>query len=297
MNKKTIFGLCAAGLLFVSGMTLSGCGTSSGPGLLTQETPLSRSDFLLNTFVTITLYDSDDSSILDDSMALCKEYENIFSKTLETSELYKINHRTSVIPDKTDIEADIPKVNYHNLVLSGNTLTFLSPDTTIDLGSIAKGYIADRIKEQLLDAGVKSAIINLGGNVLCVGEKPDGSKFNIGLQKPFADRDETFEVLGIKDLSVVTSGVYERHFEIDGKNYHHILNPATGYPYDNGLISVTILSAESVDGDGLSTTCFSLGLEKGLELANSLDGIYACFIDEDYNVYYSDGMEDFIIKQ
>ena len=95
MNKKTIFGLCAAGLLFVSGMTLSGCGTSSGPGLLTQETPLSRSDFLLNTFVTITLYDSDDSSILDDSMALCKEYENIFSKTLETSELYKINHRTS----------------------------------------------------------------------------------------------------------------------------------------------------------------------------------------------------------
>ena len=86
MNKKTIFGLCAAGLLFVSGVTLSGCGTSSGPGLLTQETPLSRSDFLLNTFVTITLYDSDDSSILDDSMALCKEYENIFSKTLETSE-------------------------------------------------------------------------------------------------------------------------------------------------------------------------------------------------------------------
>ena len=77
---------------------------------------------------------------------------------------------------------------------------------------------------QLLDAGVKSAIINLGGNVLCVGEKPDGSKFHIGLQKPFADRDETFEVLGIDDLSVVTSGVYERHFEVDGKNYHHILN-------------------------------------------------------------------------
>lgn len=84
---------------------------------------------------------------------------------------------------------------------------------------------------------------------------------------------------------------------LTGKNYHHILNPATGYPYDNGLISVTILSEESVDGDGLSTTCFSLGLEKGLELANSLDGIYACFIDEDYHVYYSDVMEDFIIKQ
>ena len=90
MNKKTIFSICAAGLILVSGMALSGCQNSDGPGLLTPETPLSRSDFLLNTFVTITLYDSDDSSILDDSMALCKEYENIFSKTLETSELYKI---------------------------------------------------------------------------------------------------------------------------------------------------------------------------------------------------------------
>ena len=95
MNKKTIFSICAAGLILVSGMALSGCQNSDGPGLLTPETPLSRSDFLLNTFVTITLYDSDDSSILDDSMALCKEYENIFSKTLETSELYQINHRTT----------------------------------------------------------------------------------------------------------------------------------------------------------------------------------------------------------
>lgn len=342
MIRKTLFGFCAAGLLLFAGFTVSGCSNNGIADISSARTPLSRSDFLLNTFVTITLYDSDDSSILDDSMALCKEYENIFSKTLETSELYKINHRTSdtvtvsddmaallkkgleycetsdgafditieplsslwnftsgeaVIPDEDTIQADIPKVDYHNLVLSGNTLTFLSPDTTIDLGSIAKGYIADRIKEQLLARGVKSAIINLGGNVLCVGKKPDGSNFNIGLQKPFADRDETFEVLGIDDLSVVTSGVYERHFEIDGKNYHHILNPKTGYPYDNGLISVTILSNESVDGDGLSTTCFSLGLEKGLELANSLDGIYACFIDEDYNVWYSDGMEDFIVKQ
>ena len=97
-------------------------------------------------------------------------------------------------------------------------------------------------------------------------------------------------------MSVVTSGVYERHFIIDGTNYHHILNPKTGYPYDNGLISVTILSEDSADGDGLSTTCFSLGLEKGLALVNSLDGIYGCFIDEDYNVYYSDGLEDYLWK-
>ena len=188
-------------------------------------------------------------------------------------------------------------MDYRNLSLSGNTLTFLSPDTSIDLGAIAKGYIADRMKEQLLEAGAKSAIINLGGNVLCVGSLPDGAPFRIGLQMPFADYEETFETLGISDLSVVTSGVYERSFTVDGTLYHHILNPKTGYPYDNGLIAVTILSGESVDGDGLSTTCFSLGLEEGLKLAESLEGVEACFIDSDYRVHYTSGMKSYLLSQ
>ena len=174
-------------------------------------------------------------------------------------------------------------------------MTFLSPDTTLDLGAIAKGYIADQIREYLTKSGVESAVINLGGNVLCVGSKPDGSSFKIGLQKPFAESAETFATVAADNMSVVTSGVYERHFEVNGKNFHHILNPKNGYPYDNGLISVTILSENSVDGDGLSTACFSLGLEAGMELINSLNGVYACFIDEDYNIHYSEGMEDYII--
>ena len=167
----------------------------------------------------------------------------------------------------------------------------------LDLGSIAKGYIADRMKEQILEAGAKSAIINLGGNVLCVGSLPDGAPFRIGLQMPFADYEETFETLGISDLSVVTSGIYERSFTVDGTLYHHILNPKTGYPYDNGLIAVTILSGESVDGDGLSTTCFSLGLEEGLKLAESLEGVEACFIDSDYRVHYTSGMKSYLLSQ
>jgi thiamine biosynthesis lipoprotein len=96
-------------------------------------------------------------------------------------------------------------------------------------------------------------------------------------------------------MSVVSSGVYERHFVVDGKNYHHLLNPATGYPYDNGLIAVTIVSPRSVDGDALSTTCFSLGLEKGLELINSMDGIYGYFITDDYEIHYSDGAQKLVI--
>ncbi len=320
---------------------LSACSQGAVPAKKQSE-PISRSEFLLNTFVTITLYDTENTSILDDCITICKDCEAIFSKTLETSELYRINHRTEQtltvsddmaallarglyycersdgafditieplsslwdftaenpeLPDASEIAGLLPRVGYQNLKLEENTLTFLSPDTTIDLGAIAKGYIADKIKSYLKTKNVASAIINLGGNVLCVGTRPDGTPFHIGLQMPFAERNETIEVMGIDDLSVVSSGVYERHFIVDGVNYHHILDPSTGYPYDNGLISVTILSESSTDGDGLSTTCFSLGLEKGMELADSIDGVYACFIDQDYNIYYSEGAEDFILQE
>ena len=194
-----------------------------------HKDPIQRTDFLLNTFVTVTLYDSGDEEILDQCMALCREYENRFSKTVTTSEIYRLNHRTpgettftltkdtaelireglryskisggaydltieplSSLWNFTDGKKEVPpqdqileaagRVNWENLQLEGDTLTFLSPDTTIDLGSIAKGFIADRLKEYLIEKGVKSAIINLGGNVLCVGELPEGGPFRIGLQ-------------------------------------------------------------------------------------------------------------------
>ena len=343
MNKHTHAWIrLAAGVL--SGLSLlmsTGCEQLPLP----QKThePIQRTDFLLNTFVDIKIYDSTDTTILDDAIAICKDYEARFSRTLETSEIYQFNHRNpdtqifslsedtadlletalsycersdgafditiepvsslwdfssgqAVVPDPDAIKTASTRIGYQNLRLEGTTLTALSPETTIDLGAIAKGYIADRIRDHLTESGVSSAVINLGGNVLCVGEKPDGSPFKIGLQKPFAESAETFATVAIKDLSVVTSGVYERHFFADEKHYHHILDPKTGYPYDNGLISVTILSERSVDGDGLSTTCFSMGLESGMELIESLDGVYACFIDKDYNIYYSKGMEQFLVK-
>lgn len=199
-----------------------------------------------------------------------------------------------VVPDEAAIQAALPYVNYEYITLNGNSISFVKDKTAIDLGAIAKGYIADRLKDYLLSNGVNSAMINLGGNVLCVGNKPDGSPFKVGIQKPFADRNETIAIMDIKDLSVVSSGVYERFFEIDGKLYHHILDPKTGFPYDNGLISVTIISKKSVDGDGLSTTCFALGLEKGLELIASLPDTYAVFITSDYQVHYSKGFKEAI---
>lgn len=323
-------------LLFIAVMAvlvLSGCNR--------KIEPISKSGFLLNTYVTVTIYDKDDPKILEGCLELCRSYENILSKTLEGSEVYKLNHRPSneqtltvsddlknlitraeylselsnggfditieplsslwnfisenpVIPSEEEIKKDVKKVDYRNLKLEENRLTFLSPDTTLDFGAIAKGYIADRLKDYLLEQGVKSAIINLGGNVLCVGEKPDGTPFKVGLQKPFADRNETIETLNIKDMSVVSSGVYERHFIKDGVNYHHLLDPKTGYPFHNGLVSVTIITKISGDADGLTTACFSQGLEGGLKLINSLDGVYGIFITDDYEVYYSNGAKEFL---
>ena len=192
------------------------------------------------------------------------------------------------VPEDRLIQEALTKCDYHNVSVNDNNEVILkTEDTAIELGAIAKGYIADRLKDYLISQGVKSAIINLGGNVLCIGGKPDDSSFKIGIQKPFADRSETIAVMDIKDKSVVSSGVYERCFEQDGTLYHHLLNPRTGYPYDNGLIAVTIISDESVDGDALSTTCFALGLEDGMKLAESLDNVPAFFVTSDYEIHYT----------
>ncbi len=278
----------------------------------------------MNTFVTVTLYEYSDKSAVDGCIQLCSDYEKLLSKTLESSEIYKMNHRAAgersfTVSDKTAqvlakgleysrisggafditieplsslwdftaeepqvpsrrlIEKDIGKVGYENVVLEGNRVTFLNDETTIDLGAIAKGFIADEMKSYLEENGVTSALINLGGNILCVGGQPGGDPFKIGLQRPYASYAETVAALNVTDLSVVSSGVYERHFIKDGINYHHILNPRTGFPYENGLTQVSVISGKSVDGDGLSTTCFALGLEEGMKLIESMEGVYGFF--------------------
>ena len=158
-----------------------------------------------------------------------------------------------------------------------------NPKAALDLGGIAKGYIADRLQDFLTEKGVTGAVINLGGNVLTVGEKPDGGFWKIAIQKPFAEKGETLDAVSLKQGSVVTSGVYERYFYKDGILYHHLLDPSTGYPVENDLYAVTILSKHSVDGDALSTICFVLGYEKGAELIRSLNmpGLEAIFVFSD----------------
>lgn len=201
------------------------------------------------------------------------------------------------VPSDSLIQTALPSCDHRNIAFNKedpNQITLKTEKTAIELGAIAKGYIADRLKEYLISQDVHSAIINLGGNVLCIGEKPDGSAFKIGIQKPFADRSETIAVMDITDKSVVSSGVYERCFEQNGILYHHLLDPQTGYPYENGLLAVTIISDRSVDGDALSTTCFALGIEEGLKLANSLEWVEAFFVTSDHTIYYTDDFQETI---
>lgn len=196
----------------------------------------------------------------------------------------------SMIPSDADIQTALATVDYREIQIDGNTVTLQNPDARIDLGGIAKGYIADQMKAYLNQKGITSGYINLGGNVLALGAKTDGSAYTIGIQRPFGEENEAIASVSITDQTVVSSGVYERYFEVDGTRYHHILDTATGYPYDNGLLEVTIITGASVDGDGLSTTCFSLGLEDGMALVESLDATEAIFITDDYEVHTSSGM-------
>lgn len=348
--------LCTA--LVCPMLLFTGCQNAADTDTAAGKEPISISSIKLNTAVQITIYDSQDKSLLDDCLALCDKYELIFSRTDEESELYKLNHRISdsavsnqttetqptpyqingttntwhisedlaallseglsitkesdgafdiaiapltslwdftaedpKVPDDADIQNALPQCSSDGVTIDGQDITLPSDDIQFDVGAIAKGYIADRLKDFLVKKGVNSAIINLGGNVLCIGSKPDGTPFKVGIQKPFADRNETEAIMDITGKSVVSSGIYERCFKQDGKLYHHILNPKTGYPYDNGLISVTIISDQSVDGDALSTTCFALGLDEGLKFAEK-KGVQAVFITEDYELHYTDGFQD-----
>ena len=193
-------------------------------------------------------------------------------------------------PDDNAIIEAVSHIDYHMVHIDGNTVTLSDPEASIDLGFIAKGYIADQLKEYLINRGVESACISLGGNIITIGNKPDGQPYRIGVQKPFAADGEIITAIDVTDSSAVSSGVYERYFYEDGVLYHHLLDTVTGYPADNNIAGVTILTPSSVDADALSTTCFFLGIDKGMTLIESLDNAEVLFITMDGELLCSDGV-------
>lgn len=205
------------------------------------------------------------------------------------SDLWDFKNNTGTIPDSAAIEEAVRHVGYQNVLVTGNTVQLTDPAAAIDLGGIAKGYIADQLKKYMQEEGIRHALINLGGNVLALGGKPDGSSFNIGIQKPFDELGSSITSVKTKNQSIVSSGIYQRYFKVNDTIYHHILDPGTGYPYTNHLLGVTIICDFSAEADALSTTCFAMGLSEGMAYVDSLDSVEAIFITDDYKLHYSSG--------
>ncbi|MBQ5568250.1 MAG: FAD:protein FMN transferase, partial [Oscillospiraceae bacterium] len=181
------------------------------------------------------------------------------------------------VPQEAELEELLRLVDYTKVTVSGDTVT-LGEGMLIDLGAVAKGYAGDRVTELLRSSGVKSALINLGGNVQCLGRKPDGTKWKIGVQDPSGSG--YVGVIEAEDEAVVTSGGYERYFELDGKTYWHIIDPSDGRPADSGIISVTVVGASGLACDGLSTALFVIGKEKASELWRENGGFEVVFVTE-----------------
>lgn len=208
------------------------------------------------------------------------------------SSLWDFSNNQGTVPGQDLIRDAKNTIDYHNVNIDGNMVSLTNPDTMLDLGGIAKGYIADKMKEHLMDQGVSEGIINLGGNVLVIGDKEDHSGYTIGIQYPFAETGEAIASMKLHDQTIVSSGVYERYFYADDRLYHHLLDPSTGYPYENELLSVTVICDHSVDGDALSTTLFAMGLEDGMDYVESLPDTEAVFITNDDQLHCSSGIGD-----
>lgn len=208
-------------------------------------------------------------------------------------DLWGIGTENAKVPKKSEIKNKLSLVNYKDILIDekNNSVKLNKKGMEIDLGGIAKGYAADQLANYLKSKNIENAIINLGGNVFILGEKEKDTPFKVGIQDPTSKDGSSIGSISVKNKSVVTSGIYERYLEKDGILYHHMINPSTGYPFDNNLSSVTIISSSSIVGDGLSTTTFGLGLEKGMELIESLDNTDAIFITKDKKVYTTSNLK------
>lgn len=277
--------------------------------------------FVLDTVATLTANCSNET--LDGAFELCRDYENRLSRTKKESAVFKLNSSSGftetdsealkiierslyfsrlsdgkfditilpvsslwdfnnqIIPSKDEIAEALKNVDYEAIEIKENKINLNGKK--IDLGGIAKGYIADKVKDYLLENGATEGIVNLGGNVVVFGKE-----YKIGIQKPFDDGIAAN--LFLSDKSIVTSGIYQRYIEDNGKILHHIIDPDTGYGVENELASVTIIGNSSLDCDALSTVCMFVGTKEATEIIDNIPETEAVFIDRDGKLTHTDGL-------
>ena len=278
--------------------------------------------FLFDTVVTLTANCSNET--LDGAFELCENYEKLLSRTVQDSEVYTLNNtegfvevsddtlgiiekslyyanlsngkfditiypvsslwdfNKQIIPSRDEISDALKNVDYQSIKIEGNKINLNGRQ--IDLGGIAKGYVADRLSEYFKEMKVSEGIIDLGGNLLVFGDRD----YTVGIKQPFSD--ELAATLKMRNKTVVTSGTYERYIPADIKLYHHILDPDTGYACDTDLTSATIIGDSSMDADALSTVCILIGLENAQKLIENTADTEAVFIDNDGKLHYTSGL-------
>jgi thiamine biosynthesis lipoprotein len=209
--------------------------------------------------------------------------------------LWGIGTERAALPQDADIATRMRICDFTRVVLNKTEKTIFLEEAgmALDLGAIAKGYAADEAARILREEGISRGIIDFGGNIFVLGQRSGAEGWRVGVQNPAENRGQYFGIITAGDLSVVSSGVYERFFIApDGQRYHHILDTKTGHPVRNGLTQVTVASRSSTRADAFSTTLFVLGLEAGMELAEKTEGIEALFVTEDKKLYASRGMKE-----
>ncbi|MBD5128634.1 MAG: FAD:protein FMN transferase [Ruminococcaceae bacterium] len=308
-------------LLIILCLLLTAC--SSAPDEYAQDF------FAMDTFMSITAYGGNAEDGVKSAMRRISELELKLSVTNKNSELYAINRgevgedtaelvkfaldiadRTGGaldptiypvlrawgfttdeyrVPSPEEISALLENVGHERVKVDGNTIS-TDEGMMLDLGAVAKGYAGDETERILRENGVTSALINLGGNIQLVGSKPDGTDWRLGVKDPAGDGN--IGVLTVSDCAVVTSGSYERYFTADGKVYCHIIDPSSGYPADNGLLSVTIVADEGRLCDALSTALFVMGEERALEFWRENKNFDVILITDNAEVLITEGIAD-----
>jgi len=202
---------------------------------------------------------------------------------------------TEQLPAAESIAEALSVIDYRDIVINADNMSVYLPQEGmgVDVGGVAKGWVGDYYRRYLEEHGVESALVDIGGNIVTVGDRADGEEWKIGIQDPRAPQGAIAGVLSLAgSASVVTSGNYERYAEIDGVRYHHIIDPTTGFPVVNDLSSVTIITEESTYADALSTAAYVKGAEEGYNFVAALSGVEAIFITADGSIILTDGVRD-----
>ena len=230
------------------------------------------------------------TALLEQALILARQTDGAFDPTVyPVVRAWGFTTGTYQVPEQEELDRLLPLVDHTAPILSANSLT-LPHDVQLDFGGIAKGWAGDRVAQLLRGKGVTSAILRLGGNIHTIGTKPDGSAWRVGIEDP--DSGGSLGTVSVADLSVVTSGSYQRFFTENGRTYHHIIDPSTGRPADSGLTSVTVIGKYGARCDALSTALFVMGLEEAAQFWREHRDFEAVFASEDGSVFITAGLED-----